>query len=335
VEAAAGLCVVGRAADARALLLPVLGSEPGNAEAWLVLSQVELMLGDSVAALRAAQTAGALLPADPRPCADAASALSRLGRHEAAFAAADRAVELEPGQACWHRVASMVRVSAGREPGEAMAAAQAAVRLAPEDAESHLVLGMVADLMEQRDLADRSVRRALELDPLNADAHQALARISAGVPFSPRRQAAALAGFAAAAALEPAEWTARHNFNQTLRVMRARAAYALLLLGYVVYRLTDYRQFLLARVAAPAGVLALAGYGYLFYRRLQPDLRPHIYQAMTRTRALPAVVALTAAVGLLASTPAVPGAHLQTVGASAAFAALAARIWLAVVPLPV
>ena len=172
----------GRPAAARALvegLGPALGAEAGCLEARTALAE-----GEPVAALAALEAARTEYPGDPRPYATAAEVYTALGRLSAAQEEIDRGIEL------FGRGPELVRalgVLALASPGQAklgLALIEEARRGDPELPFCNLPLVRGNALMARSALganavaeAERYASAALEIDPNDADAREALAEV--------------------------------------------------------------------------------------------------------------------------------------------------------------
>lgn len=128
-------------------------------------------------ALQAAQRAAALATTAEWPHRLASIALTELGRHAEAVAAAREAVRLAPGE--WRgQIALAEALGAGgamRDPQrpeghQAVAAAKRAVELAPAEPRCFEVLGDIALRAARWDIAEQAYLAALRLDPGNQHA---------------------------------------------------------------------------------------------------------------------------------------------------------------------
>ena len=109
LRAAEGQFAAGNMAEARRLLEGVLRLVPRHPQLLQFLSVICRRQGDATAAHRAAATAHAAAPGDPRIADTLGNSLSELGRHGDALAAYERAAALDPGfvEARLHRAAAL------------------------------------------------------------------------------------------------------------------------------------------------------------------------------------------------------------------------------------
>lgn len=173
-EHAAGRPAAGNAAFLRALQL-----RPGDAPAALDLGTALLNGGDATGALPWLERAVAGLPADARAAFRLGTALHALGRYEQAAAAFAAATHLQPDWAqAWHNLASAH--GARQAYPEAIAAARQATVLRPADAEAHVALALLySNLFDPSSLEAGldAARAALALAPGHAAAHRTAAML--------------------------------------------------------------------------------------------------------------------------------------------------------------
>ncbi|MEU4478197.1 tetratricopeptide repeat protein [Micromonospora sp. NPDC023966] len=193
------LAELGRYDEAAEELGDALASHPGHAEALGMLARVHLAADRSAEALRVAEAAVAAAPGALSPLVARGFALVDLGRWKAAASTGDEILALGPDDAYAQRSAAAILAGA-RNGQPALNAAWRGVELAPDAAQAHLVLGLVAARLELYDLAERAYREALRLDPELAAARQDMGVIR----LEQRRYAEALEHLAEAAALDPA-----------------------------------------------------------------------------------------------------------------------------------
>jgi cytochrome c-type biogenesis protein CcmH/NrfG len=190
LEDAAALCEHGRPAEAIARLRALLADDPHDLEALGLLGQAQLADHDPDGARLTAAAAIRLEPERDLSHRQASIAASRRGLHREAIAHAEEAVRLAPAEPSVFIVLARALLRAKTDLPRARRAAVQAIVLAPDQAESHLVFGMVSAAEREHAAADAAFHRALHLDPGNATARMELARLTL------RR--AALASFARA-----------------------------------------------------------------------------------------------------------------------------------------
>src|SRR5207245_6551491 len=88
----------------------------------------------------------------------------------------ERAREIEPGYAYVHMNLSVLEAHEGHREA-ALRAAQEAVRLRPDHDRTHFYLGKALEQMGRTGEAAAAYRRAVELNPRDAEAQVALARL--------------------------------------------------------------------------------------------------------------------------------------------------------------
>ncbi|PYQ18506.1 MAG: hypothetical protein DMF79_14820, partial [Acidobacteria bacterium] len=128
--------------------------------------------------------------------------LAHYGARSEALKLADRAIESDPGQALAHEVRGRVLATQGRRR-EALVELTRAAELAPRDFIVHYRLGVTALPHEdeaERSRRERSLRKAIELQPGYAPAHNALAAL-----IQPKDAEEAVKHARTAGAIEPSE----------------------------------------------------------------------------------------------------------------------------------
>ncbi|HEY0532454.1 MAG TPA: tetratricopeptide repeat protein [Actinoplanes sp.] len=162
---------------AASTLEPVLSADPRSAAGWLLLARVRLTLDQPEAALDAANRAVELLPGDPRPPATASRALTMLGRHDDAITMAYRAVISEPENPMWHDRVAWALLAADRHLADAEQAARTAVGLDPNEAHYYFTHGVALDALGHTDQARQALLISLRLEPENPVAQRRLATL--------------------------------------------------------------------------------------------------------------------------------------------------------------
>lgn len=221
VARAAALLDLGRAEQARALLGPVLASDPDHVEGWCLLAQAHLDSGDAGSALQAATSARALAPDDTWGYRLGSQALTALGRHADAVHAAEQALEREPGAWVNH---AMLALACNAEPQRHLAAwhhATEAVRIEPTEPGPHLVVGIVAQTSRHLDQARQAYSTVILLDPTNGVARHNLALLDLGRG----RVRDAASGLREAVLADPADAMARANAARVVDVLLGRLSW--------------------------------------------------------------------------------------------------------------
>ncbi|MFC3742005.1 tetratricopeptide repeat protein [Paractinoplanes deccanensis] len=168
----------GRAGQAATLLAPVVGADPGNLGAWLLLARAHLALGRPAEALEAARTALALRPGGFEALYWVSASYTAMGRHELAVTAAAAAVQDDPGNPRLAERHGRALLAAGRV-AEAELLLAASVEIASYDAELHVAYGMALFAAGRPLSAREAYGKALALDPGNAPALTELRRLTA------------------------------------------------------------------------------------------------------------------------------------------------------------
>ncbi len=159
---------LGRYAEAAEELRDALRLDPGNAEALATLGMVQLRAGRFRPALASAGAALAVQPGHLLGQVVRGYALVELDDRSAALAAADDLLAVDPSS--WLRQLHFATIVRQVRNGQAsLDAAWSAVRLAPEEPETHLVLAAVAADLGLWDVADRAKAEAARLDPRAMD----------------------------------------------------------------------------------------------------------------------------------------------------------------------
>lgn len=173
------LIEVRRHTQARDRLARVVSAAPDSDEAWCLLALCESVLHEPGQMLAAAERAAEVSPGNEWAHRLRSYALSELDQHTEALAAAREAVRLAPES--WKCHVALARALKALGLAECIRAARHAVELAPDQPEAHFVLGYVSmDALFVGDLAERSFRRVLELDPTHAAAREHLDALDRG-----------------------------------------------------------------------------------------------------------------------------------------------------------
>ncbi|MFC7274902.1 tetratricopeptide repeat protein [Paractinoplanes rhizophilus] len=177
LDQAGDLLSDGRPGPAATLLAPVVGAEPGNVDAWLLLARANLALRRPAEALDAARAALRLEPHGLEARYWVSAAYTATGRHDLAIAAAASACHADPGHPRLLERHGRALLAAGRltEAGRVLAAG---AEFAHYDADLHVAHG-VALFAAGRPLSAREAHgRALAIDPAHRQAQAELRRLA-------------------------------------------------------------------------------------------------------------------------------------------------------------
>ncbi len=242
---AESLLELGRHAEAREILAP-LATDDGDGHTWCLLSQCDLGLGHPGRALQAADQAVAARPDLEWGYRLRSVALSRLGRHEQAIAAARDALLLAPHSWIAHIALADALIGAGDRPAEAVSVARSAVGLAPADAATHFTLARAQSAAKDEAAAERSYLKALEIDPSHAPARNNLGVIA----LRNRRAGKAVDLFSSSVRANPSLHVAAANTELAVKRLLARICSGLVLGAFVFSVLAAGQR------AAPDGAVA-------------------------------------------------------------------------------
>ena len=229
-RAARNLIQARRQRDAVELLLRALATASEDYQLHSLLAQAYLGMGQSQAALRAANDAARLAPDAEWPHRLRSIALRRLGKAREAVAAAGEAVRLAPETPEGRHSLAEAYLQAGRAD-DAYAQAYEARRLSPEDADMYDLLGRCMIRKHMYKDAEAAFRYALQLEPNNASAHNNLGVVLQGTG----RRVDAVNEFNEAARLDPSFEQARRNLYSSTRFLVGGGS--LVFLIYLVFRL--------------------------------------------------------------------------------------------------
>jgi tetratricopeptide (TPR) repeat protein len=276
--------------EAVAVLTRAIGIDHNGPRGWCLLAQAQLGLGDHGAALQSTGQAAALAPDLEWTHRLASLALSRLGRHADAVAAAREAVRLDPMS--WRGLTRLAQalIPATPDRSEALMTAHRALELAPLVPDTHIALGFVEAAAGHRQAALAAYHKALEIDPDNTVAHNEVARLHlrGGTAASLARAAT---GFATAVRSDPRASVSRHNLDVAVGVFLARAA-GLLLAAAILARGFSYSGTVASRIG-PVALLLLPGvFVVRFGWRLTHEVRRYLWRTVVHPRTR--LVAVTA-----------------------------------------
>jgi tetratricopeptide (TPR) repeat protein len=169
---------IARTDDALALLRQAIAADPTHVVALCSTARAYLRKGETDDALRAAETALSLEPANGYAAYVRAAVLLTAGT-PAALQAAELAVRLDPEFWPSYGALAGALVKYGY-PAQALEIAQRGVALAPHEPAVHTMLGGIADDARQRKLAVSAYREALRLKPDYTAARVGLAALQFG-----------------------------------------------------------------------------------------------------------------------------------------------------------
>jgi tetratricopeptide (TPR) repeat protein len=168
----------GRPGQAATLLAPVVGEEPGNVDAWLLLARAHLALRRPGPALEAARSALKVEPRGLEPLYWVSVAYTTLGRHEPAIAAAVTASSEDPGNPRLAERHGRALLAAGRV-AEAERILAAGAEFAHYDADLQVAHGIALFAAGRPLSAREAYGRALLIDPAHPRAQAELRRLAA------------------------------------------------------------------------------------------------------------------------------------------------------------
>lgn len=263
-ERASHLLAIGRAREARTILMQALAQWPDDFTLMAELARAEGALGNVEESLRATERAAAADPEHPWPHAHFASIRLRQGRAEAAVDAAARALRINPEYAWPLRTTVLALL----ELGTVAAASEAATRLValhPEAASSHYVLARARRRENQLAEAERCLRLALQLEPDNPEA---LAELGEVLLEQGRREEAAKL-LHEASLIDVTDDSARKRFATNLGEYQPGAivvtGLGMVIVGFLIAsdRWRDAMAFTVAAILA----ISFATHVYLHVRR--------------------------------------------------------------------
>jgi len=192
------LADLGRYDEAAGEIASGLDTAPSDAALLATLARIHLAADQPAEALVAADRAVAAAPDTINPLVVRAMALSDSRRFADAARVATGILHRWPGDPYAQRTGAAL-LSEARNGQEALNAAWHGVRVAPDEAEAHLVLAVVAARLRLFDLAQRAYGEALDLDEAIGDAQTDIGIVR----LERRRWAQALEDLADEATLEP------------------------------------------------------------------------------------------------------------------------------------
>lgn len=208
-ERARALIDAGRLEEAKGVLQTALAREPEDGGKWCLFALCMVRLDQFDDALQAAGKAAALEPAEEWPHRLASIALCGKKDYPRAVSAARESVRRESDLWQTHAQLALALHELGNLAAidEAWQAASYAVALAPEEAETHFVMGVIAQERRQHDVAERAYEKVLALDPGHAAAMNNLGLVQ----LRRGRIHAAVDGFTSSLRSDPRLEVARAN----------------------------------------------------------------------------------------------------------------------------
>ncbi|MBR7825048.1 tetratricopeptide repeat protein [Actinospica sp. MGRD01-02] len=208
LQRAQQLLDLGRAAQARELAASALAARPNSPVALRLLARCHMALGEHREAVRIARAAVAADPGAEYGFRILSMALRRIKHHREAADAAAEAVRLAPHE--WRAFSALAQSLYRVNRGRALAAAEEARRLAPQNAEPHYLCGaLLATLGYRQDEARAAYLRALEIDPQHLPSLNGLALLDE----RRWRFASARRGFRRALGADPQHHTVQRNLE--------------------------------------------------------------------------------------------------------------------------
>ncbi|MEA9986761.1 MULTISPECIES: tetratricopeptide repeat protein [Subtercola] len=215
---------IGKPVEALRALAAHLATHPDDDRGLCLASQAHLVAGEPARALETAQSAAELSADNEWAWRLIALSLSKLGRHDDARQAAQTALGLAPQLWVTHAQVAQVDIAARHITPAAEEAARHAVELAPLEPDAHLTVGNIALAKRQWADAERSFRAALTLAPEHAAARNNLSLVM----LRQGRAGSAAAGFVDILAADPGSAVAVRN-------LRAVAAVALRRIHFILW----------------------------------------------------------------------------------------------------
>ena len=185
------LADLGRYDEAAGEIAAGLSAAPDEPSLLATLARIHLAADQPVEALAAAERAVAAAPETLTTLVVRAMALTDSRRYADAARVASDILRRWPADAYAQRTGAAL-LSESRNGQEALNAAWNGVRVAPAEAEAHLVLAVVAARLQLFELAQRAYAEALDLDPAIGTAQSDVGIVR----FERRRWAQALEGLA-------------------------------------------------------------------------------------------------------------------------------------------
>lgn len=241
-----------RYAEAEQRFRDVVTTQPESIDGLLGLARALHAQDREREAEAAARSAVALDPERGGSYHVLSGILSDLGAHEAALNAAEEGLRLAPHVFTSHyQHARTLLGQPQSRPQDAQAAVRRALEIRPEDADAHNLLGMCLGRLGQVNAEHAAYRTALSIDPHHVMAQHNLA--ASALSRGRLRTAASL--LRPALAGQPQEPVLHHKLDSVLLFLLIRILGSLLALGAVI--------LVLLATGAPSWQRALAGGTYL------------------------------------------------------------------------
>ncbi len=314
LQRARALMDLGRPEQALPLLAEALAEQPGNVDAWCVMARCHYARHDYRDALHAADQALAHKPDQVVAWRFRTLALIELEQWEPAWAAAGESVRHDPHHWYGHMLVAKVLLANTTGYFHSAVAQQAAFRareLAPQEPDTHFILGRVAERSGHRPEAEGCYREALRLDPEHRAARNQLAllQMQRGDHYG------AAQGFAAVAAADQStSGLGVHNLRVVTVRLIAPARWisiACFLLVNVMVQAQGQTDWTARGICLGGVVLAWGGWLLWAVRQVPAQLRRPLLLSARRSRyvgySLLGVSALTIAALALLSVPALAG----------------------------
>jgi Flp pilus assembly protein TadD len=270
-ERADQLLAIGRPSAAIELLSAYVATHPEDAWALRLLASAHSDIDRFGDALRWADRAVSAEPLGAGGWHARATALLGLDRVDEAIVAATRAVELEPEDWVEQYLLGRALVHSQTRGREAIGVARTTVRLAPNEADAHVLLGMAYSKLGDTAAESAAYRAALAIDPENTSARNNLAVLD----LREGRHVQAMRGFRDAVAIDPQNATMHENigksaFSPLVKQGKWLVAGVIVVAAAVVNNPVPYW---LRPALACAVVLGWAVFGWARVGRLAPEVR--------------------------------------------------------------
>lgn len=301
------LISLGRHEDALTQLRPLIQLDPTNCYALCLTAQAQLQLDRPLLARQAAEAAIHADPTAEWPMRLLSISMRELGDNDRAVGMAAESVRMEPN--LWEPRAilaiALSEIKGSRH--RARRVAETAVAIAPNEPQTHFVVGLVADRVGRHADAETAYRRALRLDPQHA-----AARNNLSVILSRRGDyIGAAKGFTEAAAGDPRLMIARRNVDYVVIRLVQRAQLVVLAALFAAIagpRIVGVNSQWISFLAALTGIVVITTSVVRFSRSTPRRLHRYLSTLPARDRLATAWVTLLAvALLVLAVASLLPG----------------------------